>query len=263
MTIHFFSDQRRRTRASSARHLLAPTLFCLLLIALAACGSSTAPSATTPSSPASGSWAQANYDYANTRDATQSSISSQNVNQLGVAWSYKVSGGSAFGSLATSPVLANGTVYLQDLASNVYAIDLQTGQLKWDKRYNALDVGPNGPAVDNGKVFVESNEQTVAALDARTGNQLWSKQIAPANTQGIDQQLEAYHGTLYVSTVPGPSITKFYTGGGMGIIYALDEQDGSQKWSFNTVQNGNLWGNAKVNSGGGPGTHPPSIQAPA
>jgi outer membrane protein assembly factor BamB len=240
------------------RHLLAATLLSLLLLALAACGSSTAAPGTTPSGTANGSWAQANYDYANTRDATQSSISSQNVTQLGVAWTSKVSGVSAFGALATSSVVQSGTVYLQDLASNVYAIDLQTGKLKWEKRYNAPNLGPNGPAVDNGKVFVESNEQTVAALDATTGTQLWSKQIAPASTQGIDQQLAAYHGTLYVSTVPGPSTTRFYVGGGMGIIYALNEQDGSQQWSFNTVQNGDLWGNAKVNSGGG-AWYPPAI----
>jgi outer membrane protein assembly factor BamB/plastocyanin len=258
MTTHFFSDQSRRTSASRVRHLVAATLLSLLIIALAACGSSTAQSGTTPSGTARGSWAQANYDYANTRDATQSTLSSHNVTQLGVAWTAKVSGVSAFGALATSPVVQNGTVYLQDLSSNVYAIDLQTGRLTWEQRYNAPNVGPNGPAVENGKVFVASNAQTVAALDATTGKELWSKQIAPASTQGIDQQLAAYHGTLYVSTVPGPSAAKFYTGGGMGIIYALDERDGSQQWSFNTVQNGDLWGNAQVNSGGG-AWYPPAI----
>ena len=191
MTTHLSSDDSRTARTRRVRPLLASTLLSLLVIVLAACASPSTPAGPAPSSTAGGSWAQANYDYANTRDATQSTISSQNVNKLGVTWTSKVSGVSAFGSLATSPLVVNGTVYLQDLASNVYAIDLQTGKLKWEKRYNAPDVGPNGPAVDNGKVFVESNEQTVAALDANTGNQLWSKQIAPASTQGIDQQIAA------------------------------------------------------------------------
>jgi len=228
MTTHFFSDQSRRTSASRVRHLVAATLLSLLIIALAACGSSTAQSGTTPSGTARGSWAQANYDYANTRDATQSTLSSHNVTQLGVAWTAKVSGVSAFGALATSPVVQNGTVYLQDLSSNVYAIDLQTGRLTWGQRYNAPNVGPNGPAVENGKVFVASNAQTVAALDATTGKELWSKQIAPASTQGIDQQLAAYHGTLYVSTVPGPSAAKFYT----GQVLAFDRTSGQQVWSW-------------------------------
>ena len=44
---------------------------------------------------------------------------------------------------------------------------------------------------------------------------------------------------------------KFYSAGGMGIIYALDEQTGAVKWSFNTVKDGDLWGHPDVNSGGG------------
>jgi glucose dehydrogenase/plastocyanin len=124
--------------------------------------------------------------------------------------------------------------------------------------YNAANNGPNGPAVDGGKVFVESNVQTVAALDATTGAEVWSTQIATVATQGIDQQIAAYGGTLYVSTVPGTSVQNFYPGGGMGIIYALDEQTGSVKWSFNTVKDGDLWGHPDVNSGGG-AWYPPAI----
>ena len=36
---------------------------------------------------------------------------------LGVGWTYGIEGASAFGSLATSPLVVNGTVYLQDLAA--------------------------------------------------------------------------------------------------------------------------------------------------
>jgi outer membrane protein assembly factor BamB len=64
-----------------------------------------------------------------------------------------------------------------------------------------------------------------------------------------------------LSTIPGTGstdITSFYKGGEMGIIYALDEQTGTIKWSFNTVKDGNLWGNPQVNSGGG-AWYPPAI----
>jgi outer membrane protein assembly factor BamB len=154
----------------------------------------------------------------------------------------------------------SGIVYLQDLQSNVYAIDLQAGTLRWKHHYNAANLGPNGVAVDQGKVFVTSSMQTIAALDATTGAQLWSRTIPFPTTQGITQQLTAYHGTLYLSTIPGtaPKEDKFYQGGSMGILYALDEQTGTIKWSFNTVQNGNLWGNPKVNSGGG-AWYPPAL----
>jgi outer membrane protein assembly factor BamB/plastocyanin len=221
-------------------------------------GNSTASSGEAGAGSAASDWPQMNDNYAQTRAARGSSISSKNVGKLGLAWTFSVPGVSAFGSMATAPIVVGGVVYFEDLKSNVYALDLNSGKLKWQKQFNADNVGPNGVAVDAGKVFVIQGEQTVTALDANSGEQVWTQNIAPPDTQGIDIQPTVYNGTVYVSTIPGPSITNFYTGGGMGIIYALDEATGAQKWSFNTVQNGDLWGNPQVNSGGG-AWYPPAI----
>jgi glucose dehydrogenase/plastocyanin len=229
----------------------------VMLIATA-CVSASSSVSSSQQAAAGGDWPQANHDYANSRAASGSTISSSNVDRLGVGWSVGVAGASAFGSLATSPIVVDGTVYLQDLKSNVYAIDLETGALIWQKRYDAGNVGPNGAAFDDGQLFVTDGMQTVAALDATTGKEVWSKRIAPPATQGITQQLTAHDGTLYVSTIPGTSTTQFYLGGGMGVLHALDERTGDELWSFDTVKNGRLWGNANVNSGGG-AWYPPAI----
>jgi outer membrane protein assembly factor BamB len=233
MITHISSD---RCRISKCIAVSCPLIVILLLpmISIAAYTSTTPSEGTT-----TGTWSQANYDYANTRDVAASPISSRNVNKLGVAWTFTVTGVSIYGALATSPIVVNGIVYLQDLGSNVYAIDLQSGTLKWEKLYNAPSVGPNGVAVDQGKVFVTSSMQTIAALDAATGAQLWSRKIHQPNSQGIDQQLTAYQGTLYLSTIPGTGITSFYKGGDMGIIYALDEQTGEQVWKTSVGQHQN------------------------
>ena len=74
------------------------------------------PVTRTSPSTASVDWPQANFDYANTRAATNSSISAGNVGQLGVAWTFGVASGGTYGTLSTSPVVVNGTVYLQDLS---------------------------------------------------------------------------------------------------------------------------------------------------
>jgi glucose dehydrogenase len=250
--------QRRTSTFIAVHGPLTVILLLLPLLGMAACGSPPPPCR--PSGTATGTWPQANLDYANTRDATSSLISSQNVNQLCVAWTVPISGISVSGAMATAPIVADGVVYLQDLKSNVYAVDLQSGALKWKRLYQADNFGPNGVAVDQGKVFVTSSMQTIAALDAATGAPLWTRQIPFADTQGIDQQLTAYNGTLYLSTIPGtaPSEEHFYQGGSMGILYALDEQTGNIKWSFNTVKDGDLWGNPQVNSGGG-AWYPPAI----
>jgi glucose dehydrogenase len=143
-------------------------VFLAIAIVVAACG---------PGTPATGGsvpsdWPQANHDYANTRVATGTPISSANVRQLGVDWTFKVSGTGRFGVLGTSPIVVNHVVYLQDLNSNAYAIDLNSGKLVWQKLYNATNLGPNGAAYDNGMVFVSGEAHTVAALDAKTGTEV-------------------------------------------------------------------------------------------
>ena len=67
---------------------------------------------------------------------------------------------------------------------------------------------------------------------------------------GIDMQTTVYDGLVYISTVPG-NAGIFYAGGGMGVIYALDQATGKVVWSFNTIQDQNLWGHPEINSGGG------------
>jgi glucose dehydrogenase/plastocyanin len=259
VNMHSGTDQRPSRFKRFVRPLLGAALPVVLVIT-AACQSTSSSSSSPSSSPATarGEWPQANHDFANTRNASDSSISSANVHRLGVGWTVDVKGASAYGALATSPIVVDGTVYLQDLNSNVYAVNLDTGKLVWQKRYEAPVVGPNGAAFDQGMLFVTNGMQTVAALDAKTGEELWSKQIAPPATQGITQQLTARDGTIYVSTIPGTSTTSFYLGGGMGIIHALDERTGDDLWSFDTVKGGRLWGNRKVNSGGG-SWYPPAI----
>ena len=69
-------------------------------------------------------------DLANTRHSG-GPIKSGNVSQLEVAWSVPLEAKSTYGSYSASPVVANGVVYSQDLASNVQAIDLESGDVLW------------------------------------------------------------------------------------------------------------------------------------
>jgi glucose dehydrogenase len=59
-----------------------------------------------------------------------------------------------------------------------------------------------------------------------------------------------WNDTVIISSVPGASLANFYGGGGKGIVYALDLATGEEKWQFDTTTD-NLWGNEKVNTGGG------------
>lgn len=201
-------------------------------------------------------WPLANKDYCNTRATCDSTITAQNAATLSTAWTFDVPASGSFGAAATTPLIFGDRVYLQDLTSNVYALNFKTGALVWKKDFNVENIGPTGPAVGWDKIFVPV-QPNVVALDLN-GNELWTTKIAQKDAEGIDCQLTVFDNAVYASTVPGSSVTNFYTGGVAGILYALDQETGVVNWSFNTVDTADVWGNIQVNSGGG-AWYPPAI----
>jgi len=188
-----------------------------------------------------------NGDLANTRQVG-GPIKASNVKQLAQAWSMPLTGESSFGSYASSPVLSKGVVYSQDLASNVQAIDQESGEVIWTKSYELPSLGPNGVVVADGRVY-GATPTDAFALDQKTGKQLWSVPLTRNAKEGIDMAPGYNDGTVYVSTVPA-NAGSLYAGEGVGILWALDGKTGKKLWKWNTVPN-DLWGNPKVNSGGG------------
>ncbi len=217
-------------------------------------GASPAGGAANPAVAAGWTWPGA--DLQNTRDVA-SPITSSNVSQLGVAWCVPFVAGS-IDEYATTPVVVNGVVYLQDLKSNVMAIGLSTGKVLWTHRYNLQNGGPDGVNVVSGTVYTATNDSAVA-LNAANGDQLWSRKLTGNDHEGIDSTPGYNNGTVYVSTVPVNANTGVtYGGGGQATLFALNARTGALEWSWDEVQN--LWGNPSVNSGGGL-WYPPSFDA--
>ena len=98
-----------------------------------------------PVGPGAPGWTQPGADLANTRDVA-SAITSANVKQLGVAWTVPLTISTAHtdGAYATTPVVVDGVVYVQDLESDVMAISLATGTVLWRHDYNSPNGGPDG-----------------------------------------------------------------------------------------------------------------------
>jgi alcohol dehydrogenase (cytochrome c) len=211
-----------------------------------------APSGSPPPAVAAG-WTLPGGNLANTRDVA-SAVTSSNVSTLGVAWCVPVestgaakSAGRADG-YATTPVVVQGVVYLQDLESNVMAIRLATGKVLWTHDYNSINGGPDGVNVVGGVVYAATDKAAVA-LSAATGRQLWSRTLIGSNLEGIDMAPGYNDGTVYVSTVPVNPNKGEYLGGAKATLWALNARTGAPQWSWDQVQN--LWGNPFANSGGG------------
>jgi alcohol dehydrogenase (cytochrome c) len=207
---------------------------------------------TTSTLPSTGT-ALPNGDLSNTRDA-KGPITSKNVKDLKAGWSLPLGqeSQSQYGSYAASPVVVKNVIYSQDLASNVSAIDLKTGEVLWKQLYASADQGPNGVNVGGGRVY-GATADSAFALDQKTGKEIWRKKLIRNEGEGIDMAPGYHGGLVYVSTVPGNN-GKFYGGGTRGILWALDAKTGEKRWTFDTAPT-ETWSkdkdNLDINLGGG------------
>ena len=203
-------------------------------------------------------WPVEGGDLSATREGRGSSISTDTIDQLGLAWTLPVSGVAIFGALVANPIVAGDTVFIQDGKSNVYAVKKDSGEQLWYNEYNdeVPTGGPNGLAVGYGTVVIPLGSGVVIGAKADTGEEIWRSDISGPMAEGITSAPLIHDGTVYISTVPG-NIEAFYQPGQRGVVHALDIRNGKVIWYFDTTT-GNLWGNFRVNSGGGL-WHPPSV----
>jgi outer membrane protein assembly factor BamB len=247
----------RQKRRLGSRHIAGVGLLLAAALLVVACGGgSSSSSSTAPAAPLSTSWSLPGADLQNSR-AVGGPINTSNVSTLGVAWTVPITATGAFGGYATTPVVANGVLYTQDLASNVEAIDFKTGKVLWTHKYHSASVGPNGVTVAGGTVY-GATADSAFALKAATGKQLWIRKLTRNRNEGIDMAPGYHNGTVYVSTVPGTAKV-FYAGNGQAILSALDASTGAIKWKWDEVPE-NLWSSkhTNINSGGGQ-WHPPTF----
>src|SRR5262249_46923658 len=99
-------------------------------------------------------WATGNGNYTNDRSTIGSQINASNLNKLKRARSYKITAKPGpFGVFAANPVGTASAVYLQDIDSNVQALDRNTGEILWQHRFNSPTVGPNGVVLADGMII--------------------------------------------------------------------------------------------------------------
>ena len=136
-------------------------------------------------------------------------IGVNNVNSLGLLWSYP----NMF--VGSSPAVANGVVYVGSYDYNVYALNATTGVKLWS--YSTGSYVESSPAVANGVVYVGSDDNNVHALNAATGAQLWS-----------------YPTGGYVVSSPAVANGVVYVGSDDNNVHALNAATGAQLWSYPT-----------------------------
>jgi outer membrane protein assembly factor BamB len=94
--------------------------------------------------PAAGSWPAANGDASNRR-AAATTLDARTIARLHVRWTFRFPRSATdFGAITANPIIAGGTVYVQDSSSSVYALSAEAGALRWKHTFSAPNDGPNG-----------------------------------------------------------------------------------------------------------------------
>ena len=199
--------------------------------------------------PAAKSWPLPNADLSSTRSLSASGIDRANVSSLKSLWRFRIpiTPGDA-GALTATPVVSNGVVYVQDMKSNVYALDLRTGKLRWRRHFGDSNPGPDGLATAGPRIF-GATDTTVFALAKVSGRLLWTRRIVTPSERYLDVAPQVAGGLVYTSTVGYPPH-------GRGALYALDAATGSVRWKLSTIAR--PW-RFPEEAGGGGAWYPPSV----
>ncbi|HEY6979707.1 MAG TPA: PQQ-dependent dehydrogenase, methanol/ethanol family [Reyranella sp.] len=181
-------------------------------------------------------WPTIGLDYAETRFSKLDQINADNVNKLGLVWSYSLD--SSRGVEAT-PIVVDGIMYVTASWSVVHAIDARTGKKIWtfdpgvarENGYKGCcDVVNRGVALYKGKVYVGAYDGRLIALDAVTGQKVWEK----------DTIIDHSH-SYTITGAPRAAKGKVIIGNGgaeygvRGYVTAYDAETGNQAWRWFAV----------------------------
>lgn len=119
------------------------------------------------------------------------------------------------------PIIVGGVIYVGSFDHNVYALDAQTGQLKWKFETNGSVL--NAPAFVNGKLYVSGGDVYFYVLDPQTGKVV-KRYLVP-----VDPSLEKFESSGVHSTPIVDSDTIYIVN---GMLLALDAETGAEKWQF-------------------------------
>ncbi len=125
------------------------------------------------------------------------------------------------GPTESSPLVANGLVYVGDWTGKVYALSAATGRTVWS--YQSGDKVKDGLALAGKHVYFGSYDSHVYALNARTGKLFWRSSA---------QQRLGPSGTFY--STPAVAYDRVYIGATDGKMYSYGATSGKLRWSHGT-----------------------------
>jgi len=210
-------------------------------LAISFVGNSSSFAQTTPAP-----WSFAGHDAYNTRStwtaADADQLSTANVSKLAVKWQFK-----SHGSIAVTPTVEQGGLYVTDAAGYLYKVDPDSGALLWEVNLQSVtgvstSYSLTSPAISNNTVVVGDRAGArLMAFNKTTGAHLWSTLVDPHPYGLITGAVTVSSGVVYAgvsSREESFAINSTYVPTFRGSVVALNLDTGAIIWQFKTVPSG-------------------------
>ncbi|MYC60766.1 MAG: PQQ-dependent dehydrogenase, methanol/ethanol family [Gammaproteobacteria bacterium] len=179
------------------------------------------------------SWLTYNGSYMSQRYSRLTQIDQDNVEDLELRWLLQ---NQVFGAWQSSPIVADGVMYLTERPNSIMAVDPVTGRVFWKYVHTPADnslvcCGANnrGVAVLDDRVFMGTLDARLVAVDRINGELLWEVEVGDVNL--------AYSVTMAPLAVKDKIIVG--VGGGefgiRGYVAAYYAETGELAWKTYTI----------------------------
>ncbi len=203
-----------------------------------------------------GSWLTYSGNYNGHRFSALDEINRENVSDLRVAWVYQFVEG---GTVETTPIVADGVMYITEPPATVTALDIRSGRKLWrhvrpipeDLVHIGFGLVNRGVAVLDDTVYIGTLDCYLVALDRVTGAVRWEVNVGDnATGHSISGAMLALDGKIIVGVSGGNA-------GIRGFLDAYDAKTGDRAWRLYTIPGPGepgheTWGGDSWKTGGGP-----------
>ena len=174
----------------------------------------------------------------NQRYSPLDEIDRSNVAELKGVWRIHLKSATAFKySGETQPLVNDGIAYLSTGASDVFALDVETGKTIWrysgnlDQEINTVCCGwtSRGVAIGDGRVYLAKLDGNLVALDADSGTKVWSAAVGDWRKGETITSAPLYYDGLVVTGIAGGEF------GVRSRVSAYDAGTGKLVWRFYTI----------------------------
>jgi len=178
--------------------------------------------------------------YRSLRYSPLDQITPSNVGRLKVDWAYQL--GIIDHGLQSTPVVADGVLYLIGSDHRLVAIDAATGRQIWrytyerqvrqkaDEKATRVVDTVRGVALGHGNVYFGTDDNFVVAVNQTTGKEVWRTNVEDKETFGCSMRAAplVVNDIVVVGSRGGDTAHR-------GHLVAFDAVTGKQRWWFNVI----------------------------